>query len=440
MRRSLRLLERSVADGGKHKQRPAEGVAGPGYLQEQIAVVRGQHIGKPTSTLRALETRVLGGGVARSPLIPEYIGHETLRLDQEQLAPHHYPPSHAPDYPFPAEPPIAQPSAPRTIPVSAATYYANAWSVPSQHYSPEFSAPDTGRFQVESFAEDLLGNDDDDGFAMPSMPSIDEASRFQLSGQAPSSTSKPANGVGNGRINSAPKFDDNDWISAAQTDRPAKISSSSKQSLNPGLALAKDDFERELAAILGTSAASPAPDPLFTNPGAAAQPTPPAAAPAKPAEPEVIHPNHNVFDQMGLAMRYANSFDLGNVSLNDRFEHFDKDLDTGRSNAHVPQPVQTSGMTNPFVDPMNLDEFDLVAELAEIGIENPIQAHVQTPGAPGQPVLPGEPHQPSAIVPPTNAPHADPVMSLAPPIHSSTNHSTTKPINRTETTAGDGHE
>lgn len=432
MRRSLRLLERSVTDGGKHKQRPPEGVASLGSLQEQIAVVRGQHIGKPTSSLRALESRVLGSEVVRSPLIPTYVEHETLRLDQEQLAPHHYPPNYAPT----AESQLPAPVLPVAPPISTAANFANAWSVPSQAYSPEFSAPDTGRFQVESFADDFLGNSDGNGLTMPAM----KESRFQLSGQAPSSIPAQRNNIGNGGGGNAPTFDDSNWISAAQNDRPAKISTASKQSLNPGLALAKGDFERELAAILGTGtvASTPAPDPLFADPNTTAQPAQTPVVPAKPTEPEVIHPNHNVFDQMGLAMRYANSFDLGNVSLRDRFEHFDRDLDIVHSDSHHSQPTQAQSMSNLFVDPMNLDEFDLVAELAEIGVDNPALTQVQTPAIPAQPMPAIESQQPTPT--PAFAPDAAPAKPAVPLDIAAPIHSTNKPINRTETTAGDGHE
>jgi len=351
-------------------------------------------------------------------------------------------------------PPVAQVNAASYLPQSSAyqhnapVHLSKAYDVQaygSQGYAPEFSAPDTGRFHVESFA------DDDDRLtipAMPSLPSADQptfAAPDQARLQAPVAPSLMPAGNTN---NSEPTIDDSDWISAAQSERPAKITAASKQSLNPSLALAKNDFERELAAILGTGgalpAAEPEPDALF-NPNAAAQPAPtPAPAPAQPAEPVVAHPNHSVFDQMGLAMRYANSFDLGNVSLKDRFDHFEQDLlaapAQNPASARTQHSGQAQSMSSPFVDPMNLDEFDLVAELAEIGVDAPTR--VQTPPTQQVPVV--ESQQPTAtpVLAPDVAPTTDSTVvdAVKPTAPFDPNNPINKPINRTETTAGDDHE
>lgn len=464
MGRGLRSLEQSLKSRGVRpaEGRAPEGASGLSALQEQIEIVRGQRISQPSGSLRALEQRVLGCNVARSAMVPAYPERQTLRLDQEQLAPVQMP--YVPD---------AYPVDVTNTPVTAASYLSHSYSTQGyqspgyqspqaygsqsythQNYAPEFSAPDTGRFQVESFADNPFGDDDGGGLtipAMPAMPTMEEQPRFQVPNQTPSLM--PAQRTTGGGNNSAPVFDDSDWIAEAQNERPAKVTAASKKSLNPSLALAKQDFERELAAILGTEAAPSvsAPDPLF-NPNAAQQPAPTPAAPAKPAaEPEVIHPNHSVFDQMGLAMRYANSFDLGNVSLKDRFEHFEKDLEVDRSSALRPHTVQAQSMSSPFVDPMNLDEFDLVAELAEIGVNAPAvvsQAPQAQPAVPlvGSPQTGASPQaaesqQPVGSQPIATAPEAVPVKPTAPlDPNSAPNSPSNKPINRTETTAGDDHE
>lgn len=486
MGRSLRLLERSVARGCKPKQHPTEGMTSLGSLQEQIAVVRGQHAGQPTGAMRALEHRVLGHPAARSSLIPTYIERETLRLDQEQLAPTYYAPVSNAQVTSPGAPSLPTPAVALATSVAAySSAYYQARDDHSSAYAPEFSAPDTGRFQVESFADDLfdIGRDHTGGaatdLAMPdfSIPPINANSNTGTPNAgtphlgtsntgAPNAVTRMPAVVPSRAPAATPVFDDDNWISAAQHDRPAKITAASKQALNPGLALAKDDFERELAAILGTEAvvapAAPAADPLF-NPNAATQPVsnpsasnPPISNPSGPAKPaaesEVAHPNHSVFDQMGLAMRYANSFDLGNVSLKNRFDHFEQELDVDRQAPHQSK-VQVQSITNPFVDPMNLDEFDLVAELAEIGVENPVVARqapqVQSP----QSQAPQSDHtsvQPTPLIEPIpNAeaapifgagPSSDTAASAKPVANQDPNHITPKPINRTETTAGDDHE
>jgi hypothetical protein len=164
----------------------------------------------------------------------------------------------------------------------------------------------------------------------------------------------------------ATDVDDANWLARAQAEQPQKITTASKRSLNSGLALAKDDFERELATILGREAA-PAVTPGKPGAPSAASPARAPAAPAADVSAPARHPNHEVFDQMGLGMRYANSFDLGNVSLSDSFSRLEADLGlTPASKGRSPPAA-----ANPYVDPMNLEEFDLVAELAHIGAERP---------------------------------------------------------------------
>lgn len=171
----------------------------------------------------------------------------------------------------------------------------------------------------------------------------------------------------------------------AEAERPTTITAASQQSLNPGLALAKDDFEKELAAILGQNQA-----PADANQPVAPGSTPTSTPTSTPAgvggsaaavpTPATAHPNHNIFDQMGLGMSYANSFDLGNVSIAKRLDQLERELAVASPTPVPAQPITPPETTHspgirelesPFVDPMSLDEFDLVAELAEIGAEAP---------------------------------------------------------------------
>jgi hypothetical protein len=232
--------------------------------------------------------------------------------------------------------------------VSLSNSLSLSLSAPSTStYAPEFSARDTGRFRVEPFAA---------GLDAGALFSADPVAAVGYPAQpAPSQVVAPGT-----------YLDDSNWLARAQAEQPQKITTASKRSLNSGLALAKDDFERELATILGREAA-PAVTPAEASAPSAASPVQAPAAPASGASAPARHPNHEVFDQMGLGMRYANSFDLGNVSLSNSFSRLEADLgltppSTGRS---------AVAAANPYVNPMNLDEFDLVAELAHIGAERP---------------------------------------------------------------------
>lgn len=444
MGRSLRSLEQSLAKPRATAAKKANGTHGntkarapsvkktagfsaslpleqlaPAQLQEQIDVIRGRRIAQPTRSLRALEDRVLG----RAPQSTQQ--RETLRLDKGQVASTKYTPQNTsqntpatsyPSIPYPSNPypttpnglpispPLVSSANPNTgaspLPPTGTVSAASLWPQPSQRhpaaaaapYAPEFSAPGSGRFQVESFAGPLSP---DELFkpdaAVSASPDINATRNASAPGLAPAIASP------NFQSNSAqPRLDlpVNDdaigWLAQAQSEQPKKITSASKQSLNSGLALAKDDFERELAAILGqpSNAAAPvttaptvvppAADPLFQNAqpqNSQAQPTPP---PSKPVAPDPNapppHPSHDVFDQMGLGMRYANSFDLGNINLNERFKRIEQDLEpatTARSQ-RTASPMTPSPFVDPYANPMSLDEFDLVAELAEISAEKPI--------------------------------------------------------------------
>jgi len=193
--------------------------------------------------------------------------------------------------------------------------------------------------------------------------------------------------------------EDEHWILQAQKDQPQQITEASRQSLDEGLAVAKDDFEQELAAILGTSPPPAAPkatdDFIAQAASAQAGQSDQASSPSggqssaetKPGEAQneeapPPHPNHDIFDQMGKGMSYANSFDLGSVNIHDRFDQFDAQMNQETQQAGsetleltppaslAPSTTETvTSMQSPFVDPMDLDDFDLVAELAQIGVD-----------------------------------------------------------------------
>ena len=364
-RRRSRQYRHTAAPEGRalaHAQVAPSPLA-PSQLQEQIDVIRGRRVAEPTRSLRALEDRVLG----RTPATQEP-RRTTQRLDNGQVPP-------------PAEPVRAVANA-----LTAPSH--TGWSRPTlpaataAPYAPEFSAPDTGRFQVEPFAAPL---DPESIFRADAAVSATPAPAPAIA--APVAAAPVA--AAPQRTILAPSSEqplllDEDatgWLNRAQSEHPEQISSASRNALGGDLALAKDDFERELASILGQSSTpAPKPDPLFANAPAQQLPAPPAPAPAPaataPDQAPPAHPGHDIFDQMGLGMRYANSFNLGNVNLNERFKRFEQDLEQP---APRPAAPPANPFVDPFVEPMSLDDFDLVAELAEIGAEQPAAAPTPTP-------------------------------------------------------------
>lgn len=382
MARSLRSLEQSLGKPAKPRRRArqyrqtasvegrtiAQGNAvpsplAPTQLQEQIDVIRGRRVAEPTRSLRALEDRVLG----RTPSTPES-RRTTQRLDNGQVLP-----------PAPPAPAVAQA-------LAVPTY--NDWSrhtlpaASTAPYAPEFSAPDTGRFQVEPFSAPL---DPESIFRADAAVSTTPAATPAIA--APVAVAPVAASPQRALLAPSatqPRLVEDDatgWLTQAQSEQPEQISSASRNALDSDLALAKDDFERELASILGQSTTpAPKPDPLFANAPAQQLPATPTAPPAPaattPEQAPPAHPGHDIFDQMGLGMRYANSFNLGNVNLSERFRQFEQDLEQP---APRPATPPANPFVDPFVEPMSLDDFDLVAELAEIGAEQPAAAPIPTP-------------------------------------------------------------
>lgn len=281
---------------------------------------------------------------------------------------------------------------------------------------PEFTAPGQTRFEVEPFDQiqtdgaNIESSTPATSAQAPIHAAATSAIKSPISSPISSSITSPIN-----TAVSASAFDqrnpwqedaeDADWIAQAQADQPKEITNASKKSLDAGLAFAKDDFERELASILGTTpqpTTDSAADDGFLQQAADAQ-SKNAIAANKPTDgaqssnqnaPETeeatpAHPNHDVFDRMGFGLQYANSFDLGQININDRFDDIEQALSVENSTQPVAaQPINANlvgkapdmsednagdTFANPFVTAEDLDDFDLVAELAQIGAALPVQ-------------------------------------------------------------------
>lgn len=422
MGRCLRKLEQSIHSQVRPRRRidvhaqsmRVEGASTPLSVNydEQIAIIRGKRVGTPTRSLQELEDRVLNR--KRSAQQPQ---REVRRIDQAQVAgsPSLSAPysAHRWQWGMSVPPAHLHPSY-RELPFKGHTHAGTRQPATSQSaYSPELSAPNTGRFYVEPFADPL---------------SPEAVFRANPALESPTNTTQPArlaaaaplrSPVNGGVIAAQPvaaisqqeQDDDFNWLARARSEEPTRVTEASKKALASGAAVAKDDFEHDLASILGHNQPTqnePAFDPSKANTGAdntqAAQADLPPAGNAPPP-----HPSHDVFDQMGLAMGYATSFDLGNVALKDRFDQFDQELTT--STATSPD-TQASMLINPFVDPLSLNEVDLVAELAEIDADRSVSPTVEAPTTAQQPELEQSPtQQPSNELAPNIA---DPTVEQAP--------------------------
>jgi hypothetical protein len=118
-----------------------------------------------------------------------------------------------------------------------------------------------------------------------------------------------------------------------------------------------DDFEADIRAILGTQAGKKG-----------AEPTPAPAAPTAPAEPgdppggeRSESDGHAIFDRMGQSMRYANTFDLGSVELEDRFDSFERELDRAETKPAIPARVSALSL------PSQLDDLEVLSDLVAMG-------------------------------------------------------------------------
>jgi hypothetical protein len=419
------------------------------YLQTQIDIIRGQRTARPSGQLRELESQVLGERSGRQSLELQRWSHPTLEASviaastvsvsvpmgndgntnpaalREIVSPfsvgfgpgdnhtehmHQKPSALSGDgralcSPFSADFTL-------TLTKTAIGQSTEDSAVDS----PELLAPGQSRFEVEPFeyheAVDTVSSDEVFGEKFSGQHSSGEAPA-ESPLVAPLQQLKQAEAA----VFSA---DDGDWITAAQSEQPKEITEASKQSLDTGLSLAKDDFERELAGILGTTPPTPAspsednflqqaataqtqraaadvPNPSASTPNAPAGTNNTAAAENSEQEPAPAHPTHDVFDRMGLGLQYANSFDLGQVNINDRFDAIEQSLSaqpiltipSGATPTTVTPTTAIPTMTpqasantqsqntgeratanvfdDPFVTPQDLDDFDLVAELAQIG-------------------------------------------------------------------------
>lgn len=274
----------------------------------------------------------------------------------------------------------------------------------------EFMAPGQSRFEVESYEQSQMSA------TQPDSVRIRESAPLQAPCYPAADSAKPISAA-LAAENAVREADDGDWFTAAQAEQPKQITAASKESLDSGLVLARDDFERELADILGT-----APPPASTSKSDASEfltqaaqaqsqresaqgvmsqdgakrQTPAATAgtgmqdnapktAASDENEQPAHPTHDVFDRMGLGLQYANSFDLGQLNLNERFNVIEASIEDGSSitreginrifppteSAAQTQSASTTATTHAFADPFitaeDLDDFDLVAELAQIG-------------------------------------------------------------------------
>lgn len=310
----MRFEGGSVAASAKHI--PARL---PTDLEEQIAVVRGRAIAKPSRGLLQLEERLL------------------RTYDAEPVAPAVQRYDHGAPSRMTTPAPVPPPSAP--------VQQASAFSAAAPRAADAFG----GQYNVESFEDtsaagvgQVIGLPVTDYYA-GTPPAAVSVVKTELNAGPPP--------VAIPSVGAVP------WASEPYSRRPSKKAlTREQQEVAAG-------FERDLAAMLGTgtpataapedkqwddtlrTVAQPAPPP---STGVAPQPTPTPAA-----RPDA----HEVFNQMGLAMNYANSFDLGAVDLSARFDQFDAEL----SLESKPMPKPTAPVP---VQALALDDFDLVADLA----------------------------------------------------------------------------
>lgn len=106
--------------------------------------------------------------------------------------------------------------------------------------------------------------------------------------------------------------------------------------------------------------------------GAARVTVEPIVASEEPASTK-LHP-HDVFSQMGMAMEFANNFDLGSVDLSARFDQFDAELAAAPKRAEAPLELGRGHS-------LGLDDFDMVADLAEI-----VNSQSETPAGTASPI------------------------------------------------------
>lgn len=257
---------------------------------------------------------------------------------------------------------------------------------------PQSGETGIGPYTVESFEDTLLAPPRQPPEVLPGSPAIDLAPPL-VSPEPSGRRAEPEPEPGHPHSARAP------W--APREDRPAPDQPPAERDSKPPLLISTlaadaEDFEADILSILAGQA-DQAPSP--------ATPPPPAraGAPGGPgsqdnAETAGEDP-HAIFDQMGHNMRYANTFDLGTVEIDRRFDAFEHELDREES-------LQPARAVAPLSLPSELDDLDLLADIVEIGESGTAGGDAQTtPGAQGR--GDGAERQPSAAGLPQLTPGAD---------------------------------
>jgi hypothetical protein len=297
----------------------------PRDVQDQIDVIRGRAAGKPSRGLLQLEERLL----CRSATPPAQI----IQRHEHSATPM----------------PAAGVSNARAQAASIAS------GVASGSYSVE-------PFEDTSSTLPGAGNDWPSGAPALIMP------------QGTAAYAAPAPATSPGSLLTAPS--DRQVLPVAELDRNISAGAGSlaladterrahERALTGDQLAVASNFDRDIAAMLGSAAPAAAPEDSQWNNAmldATKPKTPPAnvAAVETPQSPTAPQGDaHEVFNQMGLAMNYANSFDLGAMDMSQRFDRFEQELALA---PNAPPPVSTRVPVHAFA----LDDFDVVADLAEI--------------------------------------------------------------------------
>lgn len=309
-------LESGTTAGQSSHARPARL---PKDMEDQIAVVRGRAVGKPSRGLLQLEQRLLQlRGAGPTSAVVQRHDHGAMPVS--------------------------------TAPVSQ----ARAFSAPVA--ASEFG----GAYNVESFEDTSTITAPKQ---MPSTPNTEYNAGTISPPAAPTAPAAeitrcadPRNATSPGSVPESPVADRATRRSALTADQEAVATS----------------FERDIAAMLGT--ASPASTPEnqqwddavrnATNAPTATPQTPAVVAAQPTATPK--RDEHDVFNQMGVAMNYANSFDLGAMDLSAQFDRFDEELALAPKAKMPVTAAFTSTTLHTPVQSLALDDFDLVEDLAEI--------------------------------------------------------------------------
>ena len=347
----------------------------PKDIEDQIAIVRGRAVGKPSRGLQQLEQRLLRTR-ENGPTPPAIQRHDHGAV------------------------PVAPPPTTPATPVSQ----ARALSRPMAAAASQFD----GRFNVESF-------EDTSATGVPG-----QIARTPANGNYAGAT--PAPGV---TATPAAETSAETRSNGGTTERDRVTR---RTALTPDQEAIAASFDRDIATMLGTPAPASTPENKqwdeairnAANPTTSDAPTPGAPAAGTttaPASTEAPKQNgHDVFNQMGLAMNYANSFDLGAMDLSARFDRFDDELALAPKTS---TPLSTASSSTGFRSPVQalaLDEFDLVEDLAEIGtaLSAEPEAPPTVPPVAAQPTpAPEAPKEPTAT--PQPVPTQEPVTATPQP-------------------------